>query len=106
MNEGPTPEGTYRERSVHRGYEASNAIDVRIADPSAAEDARRRAEAFADALGLRLGSVRSIDESASGPWERGGGRMLSGAATVGVQELGIEANLEITASVSVTYAIE
>jgi uncharacterized protein YggE len=69
----------------------------------AARDAERKAKAYADALGLRLGPVRSITESpAWGPR----GQMLAGARTIAAEEIGIDANLELAASVTITYGIE
>jgi uncharacterized protein YggE len=70
----------------------------------AALDAKRKAKAYADALGLRLGPVRSIAESPA--WSPRG-QMLSGMArTVAAEEIGIDANLELAASVTITYGIE
>ena len=70
----------------------------------AARDAERKAKTYADALGLQLGRVRSITESPA--WSPRG-HMLSGEArTVAAEEIGIDANLEFAASVTITYAIE
>jgi len=70
----------------------------------AALTAERKAKAFADALNLRLGPIRSIVESPA--WERTG-HMLSGSSrVVASDELGIHAHLELAASVSITYGIE
>ena len=70
----------------------------------AARDAERKAKTYADALGLQLGQVRSITESPA--WSPRG-HMLAGAArTVAAEEIGIDANLEFAASVTITYAIE
>jgi uncharacterized protein YggE len=72
----------------------------------AAGDARRRAEAYTGALGLRLGAVRSISESTATPWERSTGMMLTGGGRAAAEGIGIDANLELTATVTITYDIE
>lgn len=71
----------------------------------AAIAAERKAAAYADALGLRLGQVRSISESPG--WGPSGGHMLSGGGrTLAAEEIGMHANLELAASVTITYSIE
>jgi uncharacterized protein YggE len=72
----------------------------------AARDARRRAEAYTDALGLRLGAVRSITDSVGTPWERPTGMMLAGGGRSAVEGIGLDANLELGATVTITYDIE
>ncbi|HET6790330.1 MAG TPA: SIMPL domain-containing protein [Actinomycetota bacterium] len=71
----------------------------------AARDARRRAEAYAEALGLRLGAVRSIKDSVATPWEQPRG-MLAAAGPSTAEGIGIDANLELSATVTITYDIE
>lgn len=71
----------------------------------AARDARRRAEAYAEALGLRLGAVRSIKDSVATPWEQSRG-MLAAAGRSTAEGIGIDANLELSATVTITYDIE
>lgn len=72
----------------------------------AIKDARRKAEAYADASGLTLGPVVSITDSGVSLW--GGGRMLSGVAEVATAEpIQIEPGTpDVAASVTVTYEIE
>lgn len=71
----------------------------------AARDARRRAEAYAEALGLRLGAVRSIKDSVATPWQHTRG-MLAAAGPSTAEGIGIDANLELSATVTITYDIE
>jgi len=72
----------------------------------AARDARRKAEAFAEASGLTVGPIVSISEAVETPWR--GGEMLSvGARTVSAEEIGIEpGQLDVVASVTIAFAIE
>ena len=72
----------------------------------AALDARRRAEAYAEALGLRLGAVRSIRDSVATPWEQPRGMMLTGAGRSAAEAIGIDANIELSATVTITFDIE
>jgi uncharacterized protein len=72
----------------------------------AARDARRRAEAYTRALGLRLGAVRSITDSVATPWERPAGMMLAGGGRAASEGIGIDANLELSATVTITYDID
>jgi uncharacterized protein len=71
----------------------------------AAADARRRAEAYAEGVGLRLGAVRRIRPS--------DGRMITpaggwrAAALEGRDDISVEAGAqEISASVAITFALE
>jgi uncharacterized protein YggE len=72
----------------------------------AARDARRKAEAFAEASGLTVGPIVSISEAVETPWR--GGEMLSvGARAVSAEEIGIEpGQLDVVASVTIAFAIE
>lgn len=72
----------------------------------AARDARRKAEAFAEAASLRVGPIVSIREAVEAPWR--GGEMLSGGArAVSAEEIGIEpGQLEVVASVTIAFTIE
>jgi uncharacterized protein YggE len=70
----------------------------------AAIAAERKATAYADALGLRLGQVRSITESPG--WGPSGGMLSGGGRTFAAEEIGMHANLELAASVTITYSIE
>ena len=72
----------------------------------AARDAQRRAEAYAEALGLRLGAVRSISDSVATPWERPTGMMRAGGGRAEPEGIGIDANLELSATVTITFDIE
>lgn len=72
----------------------------------AARDAHRRAEAYAEALGLRLGAVRSITDSVATPWEQPRGMLMAGAERSVAEGIGIDANLELSATVTITYDIE
>lgn len=73
----------------------------------AAEDARRKAEAYANALGVRLGPiVRVLEPGVSGP---PGPRapVAPQAAPAPAAPVDVHSgNLEVTASVEVTFAIE
>ncbi len=71
----------------------------------AARDARRRAGAYAEALGLRLGAVRSIKDSIATTWEQPRG-MLAAAGRSTAEGVGIDANLELSATVTITYDIQ
>jgi uncharacterized protein YggE len=72
----------------------------------AARDARRKAGAYAEASGIRVGPIVSIRETVEVPWR--GGEMLSGGARgVSTEEIGIEpGQLDVVASVTIAYAIE
>jgi uncharacterized protein len=72
----------------------------------AARDARRKAEAYAEASGLGVGPIVSIREAVETPW-RGGGMVLSGVArAAGAEEIGIEpGQLDVFASVTIAFAI-
>ena len=72
----------------------------------AARDARRKAEAYAEASGLRVGPIVSIREAVETPWNGGG--MLSGVArAVSAEEIGIEpGQLDVFARVTIAFAIE
>ena len=72
----------------------------------AARDAHRRAEAYAEALGLRLGAVRSITDSVATPREQPRGMLMAGAERSAAEGIGIDANLELSATVTITYDIE
>jgi uncharacterized protein YggE len=71
----------------------------------AARDARRKAEAYADASGLTVGPIVSIRETLETPW--GGGGLLSGGArAAGAEEIGIEpGQLDVVATVTIAFAI-
>jgi uncharacterized protein YggE len=72
----------------------------------AARDARRKAEAYAEASGLGVGPIISIRESVETPWR--GGEMLSGGArAASAEEIGIEpGQLDVFATVTIAFAIE
>jgi uncharacterized protein YggE len=72
----------------------------------AARDARRKAGAYAEASGIRVGPIVSIRETVEVPWR--GGEMLSGGARgVSTEEIGIEpGQLDVVASVTIAFAIE
>jgi uncharacterized protein YggE len=72
---------------------------------AAARDARRKAEAYADALGVRLGEVRSITESAGpvGPAPR---MLAAGARGAGTEGIELDPTLDVTADVTITYGID
>jgi uncharacterized protein YggE len=84
----------------------------RLSDPSAAEaeacrravaDARNRAEAYAGALGSKLGSVESVEDVATGaPVARG---LVFRAAAAEAAPL-YPADLTVSAAVDVVYALE
>jgi uncharacterized protein YggE len=71
----------------------------------AARDARRKAEAFADASGLAVGPVVSIRETVETPWS-GGGMLSAEARAVSTEEIGIEpGQLDVVATVTIAFAI-
>jgi len=72
----------------------------------AARDARRKAEAYAEASGLGVGAIVSIREAVETPWNGGG--MLSGVTrAVSAEEIGIEpGQLDVFARVTIAFAIE
>ena len=72
----------------------------------AARDARRKAEAYAEASGLTVGPIVSIREAVETPWR--GGEMLSvGTRAVSAEEIGIEpGQLDVVASVTIAFAID
>ena len=72
----------------------------------AARDGRRKAEAYAGTLGLKLGVVSSVSESQEVPWR--GGMMLSGGArAAATEEIGVEpGQLDVFATVTIMFAIE
>jgi uncharacterized protein YggE len=74
----------------------------------AAEDCRRKAEAYAEALGLALGRVRSIREPGvgGGPRPRQGAHFLAAASAVDEVEMPIEAGeVEVRAVVHVVFEL-
>lgn len=71
----------------------------------AAQDAKRKAEAYAGAAGLTLGAIGSIRESADTPM--GYGMVASSGSGRSVDGIGIEpGRLDVFASVLITFAIE
>jgi uncharacterized protein YggE len=73
----------------------------------AARDARRKAEAFAEASGLGVGPIVSIREAVEAPWRGGGGMLSGGTRAVSAEEIGIEpGQLDVFASVTIAFAIE
>jgi uncharacterized protein len=73
----------------------------------AAQDARRKAEAYAEALGLRLGAVRSVSEAVTTPWSRGGTMLAMAERSTAAAEIGIDAGeLDVSASVTITFGID
>jgi uncharacterized protein YggE len=108
----PTIAGRLLEGAVERAqahvegpsWHVDGANPARIeACREAARDGRRKAEAYAGALGLRIGVVSSVSESLEVPWR--GGAMLSGAART--EEIGIEpGQLDVFATVTIEFAIE
>jgi uncharacterized protein YggE len=72
----------------------------------AARDARRKAEAYADALGRRLGAIVEVREPAASPV--GGGRSASfGALMAAEPEIPVSpGELDVRAAVEVTFALE
>ena len=133
-------------KQVHRGYDATNRIQLRLNDPSpigklmsdavarsgatihgpswsialdnparleacrlAALNAQARAEAYATALGARLGVIVSIAEPGTSvePIVRKGESMAMARIADAPQPLEINAGeMAVQASVQVTYAIE
>jgi uncharacterized protein len=72
----------------------------------AAVDARRKAEAYADALGVRLGALIRVGEPSSSRYERGEMLTLSRASHA-EPDIGIEAGeMDVGATVEVTFLIE
>jgi uncharacterized protein YggE len=72
----------------------------------AARDARRKAEAYAEASGLTVGPIMSIREAVETPW-RGGGMLSGGARAASAEEIGIEpGQLDVFATVTIRFAIE
>jgi uncharacterized protein YggE len=85
----------------------------RLADPSqaqleacrlAAEDARRRAQAYAEALGLRIGAVERVTEGGDRPVPAGGAYLgyVHAAAEMPIHP----SELEVVATAEVTYVLE
>ena len=103
--------GLYVE-SVGAGFEAADCDELlREARQAAAEDARRRAEGVAEALGLRLGEVLLASES---PTYDGGAGFGCSTPIPGVSETGTyfppfdpssEPEVELYAQLNVAYAI-
>jgi uncharacterized protein len=72
----------------------------------AASDARQRAEAYADALGVRLGALKRVREPGLRPAPRGFERATLGAVA-DAPPIGVEpGELQVSASVDVTYLLE
>jgi uncharacterized protein YggE len=74
----------------------------------AAAEARRKAEAYAEGLGVRLGSVLSIREpSGEAPVPRGMAMAARAQPIVEAAEVGVEAGqLDVFASVEVTFQLQ
>jgi uncharacterized protein len=70
----------------------------------AALAAKRKATAYTDALGLRLGPVRSITEPPG--WGPSGGMLSGGSLPIAAEEIGLHAHLELAANVTIAFAIE
>jgi uncharacterized protein YggE len=72
---------------------------------AAARDTHRKAEAYAHALGVRLGEVRSVTESAApvGPTPR---MLAAGARGAGAEGIELDPTLDVTANVTITYGID
>ena len=102
--------GRLLDELVSQGANAVGSIHFSVADPApvldqarqkAMADARRKADVYANAAGVKLGHVLSISESAPGLPRFEGQRVLaSSAVPVAPGEQ------EFQASVSITYAIE
>ena len=74
-----------------------------LARGAAAADARRRAEAYAAGLGVRLGAVVEVVEHGAEPMPRAAGRLAAAASEAVPIEAG---ELEVTAAVSVRSLLE
>ena len=76
----------------------------------AAEDARRKAQAYAEGLGLRLGTVAGVREPGTGPGSDHGlsFRPMAAAAAVSPEEaLNVQPGVfDVSASVEVTFRLE
>jgi hypothetical protein len=74
----------------------------------ATADARRKAEAYADGLGLRLGSALSIREpSTANPMPRPAALALRAQPAVEGAEIQVEAgSLDVTAAIEVTFQLQ
>jgi uncharacterized protein YggE len=70
------------------------------------QDSRQKAMAYADALGVRLGAVRSVSESTATPWGSSRTMLSGGAQGAAAEQIGIEAHVDVVANVTVTYAID
>ena len=68
----------------------------------AALDARRRAEAYADALGVRLGAIVAVAEPGTSPPPAPDGVLFSARHEIPVES----GELDVSAAVDVTFALE
>jgi uncharacterized protein len=69
----------------------------------AARDAERKAQTYAEAFDVELGPIRSIHAPSGG---QPGGYVLSGGArALAAEPIGLDANIELSAGVTVTYEI-
>ena len=78
--------------------------DARV---QAAGDARRRATAYAVALGLRVGAVVRITEPGLGPDRSAFGGIVAAQSARATSDVDVEAgDLDVTAAVEVTFRLE
>lgn len=149
VNEETEYDGTTR-RYIHRGFAASNAITLKVREPSqlgrlvqeatrrlapeisgpywelaldnpahadacaqAARDAKRKAEAYATALGVRLGPVQRVSDPDVSFATRGGFGYHEHIAPMSVDnqligpEIEVHAgNLDVASAVEVTFVLE
>jgi uncharacterized protein YggE len=94
---GASIDGPYR----HVGEDNGARIEACM---RAVRTAERKPQAYADALGVRLGAVRSLVDLSG--WDRSGARTASYGPTMAAEGIGIDANIQVAASVTVTYGIE
>ena len=102
--------GPLMSAAVERAQAHVHGPSWRLADPEplrlescrlAAVDARRRAQAYADALGLRLGGVEEVSERGTPSFP------VAGAARMAVAEVPVhEPGLELVTTVEVTFLVE
>lgn len=108
--------GKLLDEVVSAGANSINSIQFDVADKSAAvkearakavEDAKKQAQELADAAGISLGDIQSINFYENSPvpmmaGKGGGGAMDAASAAVPIQA----GQLTVSANVSITYAIK
>ncbi|WP_165438549.1 SIMPL domain-containing protein [Pseudonocardia sediminis] len=79
---------------------------ARVAQRRAVDDARARAEGYADALGMRLGPLRSLTDGGSAPRAMAMRAMSAPAGEPDVQDLGLEPEpVRVTARCTTTWSL-